>query len=41
MSAATPAAFKVGLVQMRSGVDPHANLAAALTAIEEAKRGRR
>ena len=38
MSAATPAAFKVGLVQMRSGVDPHANLAAALAAIEEAKR---
>jgi deaminated glutathione amidase len=37
MSAATlSSAFKVGLVQMRSGVDPHANLAAALAAIEEA-----
>ncbi|HMK70365.1 MAG TPA: carbon-nitrogen hydrolase family protein [Xanthobacteraceae bacterium] len=38
MSAAAPSAFKVGLVQMRSGADPHANLAAALAAIEEAKR---
>jgi deaminated glutathione amidase len=38
MSAATPSAFKVGLVQMRSGVDPQANLAAALNAIAEAKR---
>ena len=37
MSAAT-SVFKVGLVQMRSGLDPHANLAAALAAIEEAAR---
>ncbi len=39
MSAATPAAFTAGLVQMRSGTDPKANLAAALAGIEEAKRG--
>ena len=39
MSAACPSAFKVGLVQMRSGVDPRANLATVLAAIEEAKRG--
>jgi deaminated glutathione amidase len=38
MSAATPSVFKVGLVQMRSGVDQQANLAAALNAIAEAKR---
>ena len=38
MSAASPSTFKVGLVQMRSGVDPKANLATALAAIEEAKR---
>jgi deaminated glutathione amidase len=38
MSAATPSAFKVGLIQMRSGVDPQVNLASALAAIEEAKR---
>ena len=37
MSATTPAAFKVALVQMRSGVNPQANLAAALAAIDEAK----
>ena len=37
MSAA-PSVFKVALVQMRSGVDPKANLAATLAAIEEAKR---
>ena len=30
MSAPAPSAFKVGLVQMRSGVDPQANLATAL-----------
>ena len=30
--------FKVGLIQMRSGLDPQANLAAALTLIDEAKR---
>ncbi|HKM88597.1 MAG TPA: carbon-nitrogen hydrolase family protein [Xanthobacteraceae bacterium] len=39
MSAATPSVFKVGLVQMRTGLDPQANLVAALAAIEEAKRG--
>ena len=38
MSAASPSTFKVGLVQMRSGLDPQANLAAALAAIEQAKR---
>jgi deaminated glutathione amidase len=38
MSAAATSAFKVGLVQMRSGVDPKANLAAALAGIEEAAR---
>jgi deaminated glutathione amidase len=36
MSAAVNSTFKVGLVQMRSGVDPQANLAAALSAIEAA-----
>ncbi len=36
MTAAASSAFKVGLVQMRSGVDPQANLATALAAIEEA-----
>jgi deaminated glutathione amidase len=36
MSAALNSAFKVGLVQMRSGVDPQANLATALAAIEAA-----
>jgi predicted amidohydrolase len=30
--------FKVGLVQMRSGLDPQANLASALGLIDEAKR---
>ena len=39
MTAAAPSAFKVGLVQMRSGIDPKANLAAALAAIDEAARG--
>jgi deaminated glutathione amidase len=38
MNAAINSAFKVGLVQMRSGVDPQSNLAAALAAVEEAKR---
>ena len=38
MSATTSSVFKVGLVQMRSGVDPQANLATALVAIEEAAR---
>ncbi len=36
MSAALNSAFKVGLVQMRSGVDPQANLTSALSAIEAA-----
>ena len=39
MSAAQGAAFKVALVQMQSGLEPQANLAALLPAIEEAKRG--
>jgi len=39
MSAALTSTFKVGLVQMRSGIDPQANLAAAIAAIEDAKRG--
>ncbi|MFZ3308173.1 MAG: carbon-nitrogen hydrolase family protein [Xanthobacteraceae bacterium] len=39
MSAAPGSAFKVALVQMRSGLEPQANLAALLPAIEEAKRG--
>jgi deaminated glutathione amidase len=30
--------FKAGLIQMRSGLDPQHNLAAVLTAIDEAKR---
>ncbi len=37
MSAAAGSAFKVALVQMRSAMEPKANLAAALAAIEEAK----
>ncbi|HXW42851.1 MAG TPA: carbon-nitrogen hydrolase family protein [Xanthobacteraceae bacterium] len=31
--------FKVALIQMQSGLEPQANLAAALAAIDEAKRG--
>jgi predicted amidohydrolase len=38
MNAAKAATFKVGLVQMRSGLDPQVNLATALTSIDEAKR---
>jgi predicted amidohydrolase len=38
MSPTLNSIFKVGLVQMRSGVDPQANLATALAAIEEAAR---
>ena len=38
MNAARNSAFKVGLIQMRSGLEPQANLAAALAAIDEAKR---
>ncbi len=37
MSATEGSLFKVGLVQMRSGRDPQANLAAALSAIEQAR----
>jgi deaminated glutathione amidase len=37
MSAAQNAVFKAALVQMRSGRDPQANLAALLSAIEQAK----
>jgi len=39
MSAAKASAFKAGLIQMRSGLEPQANIAAALEAIDEAKRG--
>jgi deaminated glutathione amidase len=39
MNTAKPSTFKVGLIQMQSGLEPDANLAAAATAIEEAKRG--
>jgi deaminated glutathione amidase len=38
MTAAKPSTFKVGLIQMRSGLDPQGNLTAALHAIDEAKR---
>ncbi len=38
MSAAQTSAFKAGLIQMRSGLDRHANLAFVLTAIEQARR---
>ena len=38
MNAANASTFKVGLIQMRSGSDPQANLAAAVASIEEAKR---
>ena len=34
MNAANASTFKVGLIQMRSGIDPQANLATALAAIE-------
>jgi predicted amidohydrolase len=37
MSAAAGSAFKVALVQMRSAMEPKANIAEALAAIEEAK----
>ncbi len=36
MSAPVPSAFKAALVQMRSGTDPQANLAAVVAGIEEA-----
>jgi deaminated glutathione amidase len=38
-AADVPATFKVGLVQLRSGLDPAANLTSALKLIEEAKAG--
>jgi deaminated glutathione amidase len=38
MNSRSPSGFKVGLVQMRSGVDPQTNLATTLTAIEDAAR---
>jgi predicted amidohydrolase len=39
MSAARDSRFKVGLIQMRSGLEPQENLAAALTLIDDAKSG--
>jgi deaminated glutathione amidase len=38
MNTANTSTFRVGLVQMRSGLAPQANLAAVLPAIDEAKR---
>jgi predicted amidohydrolase len=38
MSAGNSSTFKVGLVQMRSGLDPQANLASLIASIDEAKR---
>jgi len=38
VSGPSNATFKVGLIQMRSGLDPQANLTAALASIDEAKR---
>jgi deaminated glutathione amidase len=38
MSAAKDSSFKVGLIQMRSGLDPQVNLTTALALIDEAKR---
>jgi deaminated glutathione amidase len=39
MSVAINSRFKVGLIQMRSGLEPQKNLAAALALIDEAGRG--
>ena len=39
MSMANASKFKVALIQMRSGLEPEANLAALLAGIDEAKRG--
>jgi deaminated glutathione amidase len=39
MSMANASKFKVALIQMRSGLEPEANLAAVLAGIDEAKRG--
>jgi deaminated glutathione amidase len=38
MNAAKAAIFKVGLIQMRSGLDPQVNLTTVLASIDEAKR---
>ncbi len=38
MSMATGSKFKAGLIQMRSGLEPQANLTAALALIDEARR---
>jgi deaminated glutathione amidase len=38
MNEAPRSTFKVGLIQMRSGFDPQANLAAVLAAVDQAKR---
>jgi len=38
MNSAKTSAFNVGLIQMRSGLDPQANLATALASIDQAKR---
>ena len=38
MSAAKPATFTVGLIQMRSGLDPASNLATVVNLVEEARR---
>src|SRR5579863_9448725 len=38
MSTAKTSPFKVGLVQMRSGLDPQENLVGLLAAVDEAKR---
>ena len=39
MSGTAPSTFRVGLVQMRSGLEPQDNLVALLAAVDEAKRG--
>jgi predicted amidohydrolase len=39
MSMAGASTFKVALIQMRSGLEPEANLAAVLAGVDEAKRG--
>jgi deaminated glutathione amidase len=39
MSMANASTFKVALIQMRSGLEPEANLAAVLAGVDEAKRG--
>ena len=39
MSLADASKFKVALIQMRSGLEPEANLAAVLAGVDEAKRG--